>query len=106
MALSQSPPLPGLEWNLVPDSHVYLTKRVADSNWVQTLEGEGVPGAPGSLTTGEAAPQFLFHCKGGYASAGCYRGPAPADCWGQGPPGWVGAPLAACPGWARSSPTC
>ena len=37
---TQSPPLPGLEWNLVPDSHVYLTKRVADSNWVQTLEGE------------------------------------------------------------------
>jgi phenylpropionate dioxygenase-like ring-hydroxylating dioxygenase large terminal subunit len=34
------PPLPDLEWNLVPESHVYLSKRVADSNWVQTLEGE------------------------------------------------------------------
>jgi phthalate 4,5-dioxygenase len=34
------PPLPGLEWNLLPTSHVYLTKRVAESNWVQTLEGE------------------------------------------------------------------
>jgi phthalate 4,5-dioxygenase oxygenase subunit len=37
---TQPPPLPALEWNLVPDGHMYLTKRVADSNWVQTLEGE------------------------------------------------------------------
>jgi phenylpropionate dioxygenase-like ring-hydroxylating dioxygenase large terminal subunit len=37
---AEPPPLPALEWNLVPESHVYLTKRVADSNWVQTLEGE------------------------------------------------------------------
>ncbi|HEV7665897.1 MAG TPA: Rieske 2Fe-2S domain-containing protein [Chloroflexota bacterium] len=37
---SEPPPLPALEWNLVPPSHVYLTKRVAESNWVQTLEGE------------------------------------------------------------------
>jgi len=37
---TQPPPLPELEWNLVPKSHVYLSKRVADSNWVQTLEGE------------------------------------------------------------------
>jgi len=34
------PPLPDLEWNQVPESHVCLSKRVADSNWVQTLEGE------------------------------------------------------------------
>ena len=34
------PPLPSLEWNLVPENQVYITKRVADSNWVQTLEGE------------------------------------------------------------------
>jgi hypothetical protein len=39
-AASQPPPLPALEWNLVPEGQVYLTKRVADSNWVQTLEGE------------------------------------------------------------------
>ncbi|HEY0584346.1 MAG TPA: Rieske 2Fe-2S domain-containing protein [Chloroflexota bacterium] len=37
---SQPPALPALEWNLLPESHVYLTKRVAESNWVQTLEGE------------------------------------------------------------------
>ena len=34
------PPLPALEWNLVPADQVYMTKRVADSNWVQALEGE------------------------------------------------------------------
>jgi phthalate 4,5-dioxygenase oxygenase subunit len=39
-ARTTPPPLPALEWNLVPESQVYLTKRVADSNWVQTLEGE------------------------------------------------------------------
>jgi phenylpropionate dioxygenase-like ring-hydroxylating dioxygenase large terminal subunit len=37
---SPPPPLPDLEWNLVPENQVYLSKRVADSNWVQTLEGE------------------------------------------------------------------
>jgi phthalate 4,5-dioxygenase oxygenase subunit len=37
---SPPPPLPDLEWNLVPEDQVYLTKRVAESNWVQTLEGE------------------------------------------------------------------
>ena len=34
------PPLPDLEWNLVPEEQVYLTKRVQESNWVQVLEGE------------------------------------------------------------------
>ncbi len=34
------PPLPDLEWNLLPENQVYLSKRVAESNWVQTLEGE------------------------------------------------------------------
>ncbi len=34
------PPLPDLEWNMVPESHVYLTKRVAQNNFFQTLEGE------------------------------------------------------------------
>jgi phthalate 4,5-dioxygenase len=37
---SEPPPLPDLEWNLVPEAHAYLSKRVAESNWVQTLEGE------------------------------------------------------------------
>jgi len=31
------------EWNLVPEGHVYLTKRVADSNWIQTLEHGAEP---------------------------------------------------------------
>jgi phthalate 4,5-dioxygenase oxygenase subunit len=34
------PPLPALEWNMVPESQVYLTKRVAQNNYMQSLEGE------------------------------------------------------------------
>ena len=34
------PPLPDLEWNSVPASHSYLTKRIAQNNYFQTLEGE------------------------------------------------------------------
>ena len=36
-----SPPaLPDIEWNLVPENQVYLSKRVAQNNYFQTLEGE------------------------------------------------------------------
>jgi len=38
--LATPPPLPELEWNMVPADQVYVSLRVADSNWVQTLEGE------------------------------------------------------------------
>lgn len=34
------PPLPHLEWNEVPAEQSYVTLRVQESNWVQTLEGE------------------------------------------------------------------
>lgn len=34
------PPLPNLEWNMVPESHCYLTKRIAQNNYFQTIEGE------------------------------------------------------------------
>jgi phenylpropionate dioxygenase-like ring-hydroxylating dioxygenase large terminal subunit len=34
------PELPQLEWNLVPESQVYLSKRVAQNNFMQTIEGE------------------------------------------------------------------
>jgi phenylpropionate dioxygenase-like ring-hydroxylating dioxygenase large terminal subunit len=33
------PPLPELEWNLLPESQTYVSKRVADCNWLQSLEG-------------------------------------------------------------------
>lgn len=36
----EQPVLPDLEWNLVPEGHVYYSKRVAQNNWLQTLEGE------------------------------------------------------------------
>jgi phthalate 4,5-dioxygenase oxygenase subunit len=39
-ALNEPPPLPDLEWNLVPVEQVYVTKRVMDCNFVQALEGE------------------------------------------------------------------
>lgn len=37
---SAPPPLPDLEWNLVPEDQVYLTKRIENCNFMQALEGE------------------------------------------------------------------
>lgn len=34
------PDLPELQWNLVPEAHCYLTKRVAQNNYMQAMEGE------------------------------------------------------------------
>jgi len=36
----EPPPLPELEWNLVPESHVALSARIQECNWLQALEGE------------------------------------------------------------------
>ncbi|MDF2367131.1 Rieske 2Fe-2S domain-containing protein [Sneathiella sp.] len=35
-----APPLPNLEWNLVPEENVVVTFRVQECNWLQALEGE------------------------------------------------------------------
>ncbi|MGH8812600.1 MAG: Rieske 2Fe-2S domain-containing protein [Advenella sp.] len=34
------PPLPNVEWNLVPEEQVVVTLRVQECNWLQALEGE------------------------------------------------------------------
>ena len=34
------PPLPNLEWNLVPEENVAISIRVQECNWLQALEGE------------------------------------------------------------------
>jgi len=34
------PPLPNMEWNLVPEENVVVTLRVQECNWLQALEGE------------------------------------------------------------------
>jgi phenylpropionate dioxygenase-like ring-hydroxylating dioxygenase large terminal subunit len=34
------PPLPELEWNLLPAERVHVTFRVQESNWLQALEGD------------------------------------------------------------------
>ena len=34
------PPLPEVEWNLVPESNCVVTLRVQECNWLQALEGE------------------------------------------------------------------
>jgi phenylpropionate dioxygenase-like ring-hydroxylating dioxygenase large terminal subunit len=34
------PPLPNMEWNLVPTENVVVTMRVQECNWLQALEGE------------------------------------------------------------------
>jgi phthalate 4,5-dioxygenase oxygenase subunit len=35
----EEPPLPELEWAMLPDDHRYVTKRVQECNWLQALEG-------------------------------------------------------------------
>ena len=37
--LSDPPDLPALEWNLVPESQRYISKRYESCNWAQALEG-------------------------------------------------------------------
>lgn len=39
-SLKKPPPLPQLEWNIVPVEQSYVTKRVMNCNFVQALEGE------------------------------------------------------------------
>jgi phthalate 4,5-dioxygenase len=34
------PPLPNMEWNLVPAENVFVSVRVQECNWLQALEGE------------------------------------------------------------------
>ncbi len=36
----EPPPLPEVEWNMVPESHSLVTLRVQECNWLQALEGE------------------------------------------------------------------
>jgi len=36
---SPPPPLPRLEWTLLPESHTLISKRVQECNWFQALEG-------------------------------------------------------------------
>jgi phenylpropionate dioxygenase-like ring-hydroxylating dioxygenase large terminal subunit len=37
---AEAPPLPDLEWNLVPETQVALSARIQECNWLQALEGE------------------------------------------------------------------
>ncbi len=56
---SDPPPLPDLEWNMVPESHVYLTKRIAQNNFFQTVEGEIDSSHSGFLHSNFADPYRL-----------------------------------------------
>ena len=56
------PPLPNLEWNLVPESHCYLTKRIAQNNYFQTIEGEIDSSHSGFLHSSFADP-FRLNSK-------------------------------------------
>lgn len=40
MGAGDPPPLPGLEWNLVPEENVFVSFRVQECNWLQALKGE------------------------------------------------------------------
>ncbi len=37
---AEPPPLPALEWNLVPAVNVHVSLRIQECNWLQALEGE------------------------------------------------------------------
>lgn len=37
---AEPPPLPSLEWNMVPEENAALSVRVQECNWLQALEGE------------------------------------------------------------------
>ena len=37
---TEAPPLPNVEWNLVPPENVKLSMRIQECNWLQALEGE------------------------------------------------------------------
>ncbi len=39
MGPASPPPLPDLEWTLLPAEHVFVSKRVQECNWFQALEG-------------------------------------------------------------------
>ncbi|HEY7520050.1 MAG TPA: Rieske 2Fe-2S domain-containing protein [Methylomirabilota bacterium] len=39
MGPGAAPPLPDLEWTLLPADHVFASKRVQDCNWFQAMEG-------------------------------------------------------------------
>jgi phthalate 4,5-dioxygenase oxygenase subunit len=39
MGPGSAPALPQLEWTLLPDAHVFASKRVQDCNWFQAMEG-------------------------------------------------------------------
>jgi phthalate 4,5-dioxygenase len=39
MGPGEAPALPDLEWTLLPESHLFISKRVQDCNWFQALEG-------------------------------------------------------------------
>jgi nitrite reductase/ring-hydroxylating ferredoxin subunit len=43
------PPLPDIEWNLVPESQRYITKRIQECNWAQAVEGGIDPSHSGFL---------------------------------------------------------
>jgi hypothetical protein len=37
---AELPPLPNVEWNMVPEANVHISIRVQECNWLQALEGE------------------------------------------------------------------
>ncbi|HET7340879.1 MAG TPA: Rieske 2Fe-2S domain-containing protein [Methylomirabilota bacterium] len=39
MGPGSAPALPELEWTLLPEAHVFVSKRVQDCNWFQAMEG-------------------------------------------------------------------
>lgn len=53
-----TPPLPELEWNLVPEENVVVSFRVQECNWLQALEGE-IDSAHAAILHGGRGGKFI-----------------------------------------------
>lgn len=59
------PPLPDLEWNLVPESQVIVSMRVQECNWLQALEGE-VDSAHAAILHGQRKGSTITQWRQGH----------------------------------------
>ena len=55
-----APPLPDLEWNLVPEENVAISIRVQECNWLQALEGE-IDSAHAAILRGRVAKDGVIN---------------------------------------------
>ncbi len=70
---AEPPGLPDLEWNLVPEDQVYFSKRVAQNNWVQALEGDIDSSHSAFLHGRSTSPEKSAEVAAGIGKGAYYR---------------------------------